>query len=163
MPNDATDLSVEIRRNDYGTSDDVLHLKTRQAERSMSNNLVTEGILGLAGDLAGKRVNLGFENIQLQGDIQNTQEGTYPSGGGYPSIDTDEWGRATEKEMALVHAFRTWGPNASDGFDVLHWGPREISGMFSKLTTTQNRSDDGPDQYTFSIEWSHTNIYVGDD
>ncbi|UTF55978.1 hypothetical protein [Natronosalvus rutilus] len=163
MPDDTTDLSVEVRRNDYGTSGDVLHLKARQAERSMSNNIVTEGLLGLAGDIAGKRVNMGFENVKVQGSIQSTQEGTYPTGGNYPDINTDEWGRATEKEMALTHAFRTWGPNSADGFDTLIWGPREISGMFSKLTTTQNRGDNGPDQYTFSFEWSHTDVYVGDD
>lgn len=163
MPDDTTDLSVEVRRNDYETSGHRFHLKTVQSERSMSNNIVSQSVLGVAGDIAGKRVNLGFENVQIQGNIKNTQEGTYPTGGEYPDIDTAEWGRATEKEMALTHAFRTWGPNVSNGFDTLIWGPREIGGMFSKLTTTQNRSDDGPDQYTFSIEWTHANVYVGED
>lgn len=162
MPDDTTDLSVELRRNDFGDSGQQFHMKARQAERSMSNNLVTKGLLGLAGDLAGKRVNLGFENISLQGSIKNTQDGTYPTGGNYPDIDTGKWGKATEKEMALTHAFRSWGPSSQDGFDVLQWGPRTIKGMFSKLTTTQNRGSDGPDQYTYSLEWTHTNVYVGD-
>lgn len=162
MPDDTTDLTTEIRRNDHDTSEQVLILKTNKAERSMSNNIVTDGILSTAGGLAGKRVNLGFENIQLQGNIKNTQEGTYPTGGSNPSVDLSEWARATEKEMALSHAFRSWGPNASDGFDTLVWGPREITGMFSKLTTTQDRGSDGAEQYTYSIEWTHANVYVGD-
>lgn len=162
MPDDTTDLSTEIRRNDYATSGVSFNLKSTKAERSMSNNIVTDGILSTAGGLAGKRVNLGFENIQLQGNIKNTQEGTYPTGGDNPSVDLSEWNRATEKEMALSHAFRAWGPNANDGFDTLVWGPREITGMFSKLTTTENRTNDGSEQYTYSIEWTHANVYVGD-
>lgn len=162
MPDDTTDLATEIRRNDYSTSGQAFHLKTNKIERSMGNNVVVDGVLSTAGELTGKRVKLGFENVTLQGVLKNSQADTYPSDGDFPSIDTSQYKEATEKEMALAHACRTWGPDSDNGFDVLVWGPREITGMFSKLTTTENRANDAAEQYTFSIEWVHATVYVGD-
>jgi len=160
MPDDTTDLDVELTRND---GSEIFNLKTEKVDRSLGNNIVTDGVLGIAGDLTGKKVKLGFENYKLDGKIQSAQEGTYPAGGDYPDIDLSEWERATEKEMALRHAARTWKPDMSDGFDVLSWGPRSIDGMIGKLTTTETRSKKGPEQYTFTLEWIHANRYVGDE
>jgi hypothetical protein len=160
MPDDTTDLDVELTRND---GSEEFYLKGVKVNRSLGNNLVTAGVLGVAGDMTGKQVKLGFETYKIDGQIQNTQQGTYPTGGGYPDIDLSTWGRATEKEMALRHAGRTWKPDSSDGFDVLSWGPRTLDGMISKLTTTGNREKKAPEQYTFTLEWTHANRYVGDD
>jgi hypothetical protein len=160
MPDDTTDLDVELTRND---GSETFNLKTEKWDRSMGNNLVTDGILGVAGDMTGKKINLGFENYKLDGKIQNTQQGTYPTGGGYPDIDLSTWERATEKEMALAHAMRTWKPDSSDGFDTVVIGPRSIGVMMSKLTTTENRGKTGAEQYTFTLELTHADVYVGDD
>ena len=160
MPDDTTDLDVELTRND---GSETFHLKGVKVNRSLGNNLVTAGVLGVAGDMTGKQVKLGFETYKIDGKIQNAQDGTYPTGGDYPDIDLSTWARASEKEMALRHAARTWKPDSSDGFDVLTWGPRTLDGMISKLSTTENRSKKGPEQYTFTLEWTHANRYVGDD
>jgi len=160
MPDDTTELDVVLTRND---GSEEFHIKGVKVNRSMGNNLVTDGVLGIAGDMTGKKVKLGFETYKIDGKIQNTQEGTYPTGGDYPEVDLNTWARATEKEMALRHAAQTWKPDNSDGFDVLTWGPRTLDGMISKLSTTENRSKKGPEQYTFTLEWTHANRYVGDD
>jgi len=160
MPDDTTDLDVQLIRND-GT--DSFNLKVSKWDRSIGNNIVTKGILGVAGDLSGKEVNIGFEKYSLDGAIKNTQEGTYPTGGNYPDIDLSTWARATEKEMALAHATRVWAPDTSDGFDTVEIGPRTLGVMISKLSTTENRSKDGPEQYTFTVELTHADVYVGDD
>lgn len=160
MPDDTTDLDVQLTKND---GSDVFHLKTNKWDRSIGNNIVMKGILSAAGDLAGKDVNIGFEKYTLDGKIADTQDGTYPEASDYPSIDLSSWQRATEKEMALAHAARTWGPDASDGFDTVQIGPRTLGVMISKLGTTENRSKMGPEQYTFTLELTHADVYVGDD
>lgn len=164
MPDDTTDLDIALRRNDYDQENtQEFNLKANKVDRSLGNNIVTKGILSAVGDLAGKNVNLGFEKVSLNGVIKATQEGTYPEGGNYPSIDTSQWERATEKEMAMAHATRTWGPDASNGFDTLIWGPRTLGVMISKYNSTENRDKDGPEQYTYSVELTHADVYVGDD
>lgn len=160
MPDDTTDLDVQLIRND-GT--DTFNLKVSKWDRQIGNNIVTKGILGVAGDLSGKEVNIGFEKYTLDGKLNNTQDGTYPTGGNYPDIDLTQWERATEKEMALAHAARVWGPDASDGFDTVEIGPRSLGAMISKLSTTENRSKTGPEQYSFTVELTHADVYVGDD
>lgn len=160
MPDDTTDLDVTLERNDGA---DSFILKTEKWNRSMGNNLVTDGILGVAGDLTGKRINLGFENYKLDGKIQNTQSGTYPEGGNYPSVDESVWEKSTEKEMALAHAARTWKPDGTDGFDTVYIGPRTIGVMISKLSTTENRGKKAAEQYTFTVELTHADVYAGDD
>lgn len=160
MPDDTTDLDVQLTKND-GT--DVFHLKTNKWDRQIGNNIVMKGILSAAGDLAGKDVNIGFEKYTLDGKIADTQDGTYPEGGSYPSVDETQWAKATEKEMALAHAARTWGPDGADGFDTVQIGPRTLGVMIGKLNTTENRSKTGPEQYTFTLELTHADVYVGDD
>lgn len=160
MPDDTTDLEVTLTKND---GSETFDLKVNKPDRSLGNDLVSQTIIAQAGEVAGKDVGLGFETISLQGKIQKTQKGTYPTGGNYPSIDLSKWARATEKEMALAHAARTWGPDDANGFDVLEWGPRSIDGMISKYSASENRSQEGPEQYNFTLEWTHVTRYVGDD
>ena len=160
MPDDTTDLDVVLTRND---GSDTFNLKVRKWDRSIGNNLVTKGILSVAGDLAGKDVNVGFEKYTLNGLIADAQANTYPTGGSYPSINTTTWALATEKEMALAHATRTWGPDATDKFDTVDIGPRTLGIMISKYGATENRSKRGPEQYDISLELTHADVYIGDD
>lgn len=159
MPDDTTALDVVLTKN---SGSDQFNLKVNKWSRSMGNNVVSRGVLGVAGDIVGRELNLGFENYQLDGKIAQTQDGTYPEGGGYPSVDESTWEKSTEKEMALTHAMRTWAPDSSDGFDTVDIGPRSIGVMLSKLTTTENRSKMAPEHYTFTLELTHANVYVGD-
>ena len=158
MPDDTT-LPVRFRRNDFDNSDEEFVMKANSIDRSLNNNMVIRSILSAAGDIAGKDVALGTENYTISGLIHNTDPDTYPS---YESIDTNEWSYATEKEMNLAQAVRVWGPDADNGFDTLIWGPRERSGMFSSLSTSEDRNQRAPNQYQFSVQWSHTNVYIGD-
>lgn len=160
MPDDTTDLDVDLTRND---GSDQFNLKVNKWNRSIGNSLVKQGVLGVAGELSGKYIALGFENYKIDGKIVDTQDGTYPEGGNYPSVDETVWEKSTEKEMALSHAAKTWQPDGTDGFDTITLGPRTIDGIISKLSTTENRGKEGPEQYTFTIEFVHISRYVGDD
>lgn len=159
MSKDTDHLQVVLRRNDYDTSGEEFYLKVDKIDRNMSNNIVTRSIIATAGDIAGKKINLDTENYSMNGYIMGTEADTYPS---YVSIDTDKWAQATEKEMNLAQAARLWGPDLSDGFDTLIWGPRTISGMISAYNVTENPGSKAPEQYDFTIQWTHTNTYIGD-
>lgn len=160
MPDDTTDLDVDLTRND-GT--EQFNLKVKKWDRQLGNNIAKQGVLSQAGEIVGKKIALGFENYVLNGKIVDTQDGTYPEGGTYPSVDETVWEKATEKEMALTHAARTWGPDNADGFDTVDIGPRTLDVIISKLNTTEDRSQKGPEQYTFTMELWHFTDYVGND
>lgn len=162
MPDDTTALDAKIQKNDYSTSGEEFILKVNKWDRSIGNNVVAKGILSTAGDLAGKDVGIGFENYKLDGKIVDTQAGTYPEGSPYPSVDETKWEKSTEKEMALAHASRAWGPDSSNGFDKLILGPRELGVIISKLATSENRSKTKAEHYTFTLELTHADVYVGD-
>lgn len=159
MPDDSATLNVKLRRNDYATSGEEFIMKADKVDRNMSNSLVMKSILSAAGDIAGKDLDLGTENYSINGMIQDSETDTYPA---YKSIDTTQWATATEKEMNLAQAMRAWGPDATDGFDTLIWGPRDISGMMSKYTVDENPDSRAPEQYSYTVEWTHVTVYVGD-
>jgi hypothetical protein len=159
MPDDSATLDVKLQRNDYANSGEEFILKANQVDQAHSNSLVTKSVLSAAGDIAGKDVDLGTINYTLNGSIQAAETDTYPS---YVSIDTTTWKTATEKEMNLERAMESWGPDASDGFDDLIWGPRTIPGMMSKYTVSENLNQKAPEQYDYTIEWTHANVYIGD-
>lgn len=159
MPDDSEDLTVRLQRNDFSTSDEEFVLKADKVDRNMSNSLVTKSVLSAAGDIAGKDADLGTESYTVNGYIRNTDADTYPS---YVNIDTGQWDPATEKEMNMAQAMRAWGPDTSDGFDDLVWGPRTISGMMSKYTASENTGQSAPEQYDITVEWTHVTIFIGD-
>lgn len=154
MPDDINALDVRIVEN---TGADEFVLKTETVDRNIGNNLVTDSILATAGAITGKKVNLDTENYTLSGVIQDSDANTYPT-----LKTVDSYNNAVEKEINLAEATRFWGPTP-DGFDVLHWGPREIEGMISKLATTEDATGSrGAGKFTFTLEWTHASIYVGD-
>lgn len=155
MPDDTTDLEVAFIRNDGSDSFDM---KAGKVERSHNNSFVAKSVLQSAGDVIGRDVDLGFETYSVNGVIQDTQDGTYPQ---YETIDKTTYRRAVEKEINLSRAMNRWGPDAGDGFDVLRWGPREIPGMMTKYSATEDASGErGPGKFTFSIEWTYANVVV---
>lgn len=158
MPEDTEDLVVRFIRNDGG---DTFMMKAENVERSHNNSFIAKSILQAAGDVAGRDIDLGFETYNVQGVIQGTDPGTYPSGGEYPSIDTGSWNEATEKEMCLNYAMNHWGPTTGGGFDRLQWGPRMIPGMMTKYSATEDATGDrGPGKFSFTVEWTYANIIL---
>lgn len=156
MPN-SDNLNVRIVRND-GKYEFVL--KCQNADRNISNNFVGKGVLSTAGDLVGKDISIGFENYTIQGMIQATDSATYPN---LQGVDTTEFREATAKEMALAEAARAWGPDLNDGFDTLHWGPREIGGLISKYSAGEDVDQNSQERYDYTIEWAHLDIYIGNE
>lgn len=138
--------------------EDWFNLKAENVERSHSNNFIAKSVLNAAGEVVGRDVDLGFETYSVQGVIQDTQTGTYPP---YETIDKEQYNAAVEKEINLSEAVNRWGPTAGDGFDKLHWGPREIPGMVTKFSSTEDATGErGPGKFTFSLEWTYANIIV---
>ena len=159
MPDDSEELGVEIRRNDFAASGEAFQLKADNVKRQMQRNLLTKAVLSAAGDIAGKDIDIGTESYTISGPLRDEQADTYPK---YTTIDKSAGGlTATEKEMNLALAARTWGPDLSDGFDVLRWGPREITGMISEYTADEETADNRPGTYSYTISWTHATVYVG--
>jgi hypothetical protein len=156
MPSDSDVLNLRLRRNDYDTSGDEFVLKANQVERSMSNSIEKAAIIAQAGELAKKEFKFGFEQYTVDGRIVRPDADTYPDG--LVSIDTDQYSRAAEKDMAIAEAVRTWGPTAEQGFDRLLWGPRDRTGVISKYIATATPGDTGPAHYAFTLEWDHLTI-----
>lgn len=155
MPDDTQDLEVKLVRAE--TPSEEFNLKAEKVDRSQNNGIITKSILSVAGDVAGSDPNLGIVTFNIQGMLQNSDPDTYPN---YTSIDTSQYTVATEKEINLAEAMDIWGPTTSE-FDKFHWGPREIPGMMTKLSTTENATGErGPGKYTYSIEWSYANIVI---
>lgn len=152
-------MFVKVRRNDYDTSGDEFVIAADRMDRSMDNNIITRAILATAGDIAGTVINLDTESFTVNGWIRNPEADSYPD---YVSVDTNEWSLSTEMELNLAQAMRTWGPNPSDGFDTLVWGPRERSGMMSSYRVTEDAANGVPEHYDITIEWTHANIIIGD-
>lgn len=159
MADDSEVLDLKLRRNDYSASGEEFMLKASKVEQAHTNSLMMKSVLSAAGDIAGKDVDLGTVNYTVTGDIRASDADTYPS---YVSIDTTVWKLATEKEMNLQQAAEAWGPDATDGFDNMIWGPRTIPGMIAKYQASENLDQAPPEQYELTLEWTHANVYVGD-
>jgi len=152
-------MLVKLRRNNFESSGEEFVLTADRVDRNMSNNLVTRTVLGAAGDVAGKDINLDTESFTIGGWIRSTDPDSYPD---YTDTDTSKWKHSTAKERALAEAVRRWGPTVGDGFDTLVWGPRERSGMLSSYRVTEDASSRPPEQYDITIEWTHTNVFIDD-
>lgn len=159
MPDDSNTLEVKLQRND-GSQE--IFLKVSNVERSMKNNFVVKSIISGAGDLAGKDLSLGFENYSMQGTIADSQTDTYPAA----LVDPDFTGYpdSAAKESAVAEATREWGPDATDGFDELHYGPYTgqyaITGVIGKWATTHDVGASQPWQFDFTIEWNHLDVLI---
>jgi len=160
MPDDTQDLEIALEKADGSERFD---LKANNVERSHNNSMIIKSVLQAAGDVVGADPDLGFETYSIQGVIQETQQGTYPE---EVTIDKSAYNRAVEKEMNLSHAMNEWGPdadleNTSVPFDTLYWGPREIPGMMTKYSATEDASGErGPGKFTFTVEWTFANVIL---
>jgi len=153
MADESATLDVSIVRNDGSESFD---LKAEQMTRSFDNNVVVRSVLAVAGDVIGQDLDLSMETLEAQGVIQEPDSDTYPSAESTPGYNA-----ATEKEVNLASAFRRWGPSVDDGFDRMLWGPREETGILTRLSTTEDATGQrGVGKYTFTLEFTYANIVV---
>jgi hypothetical protein len=159
MPDDSDTLDVMLQSND-GTEEIIL--KVSNVEHSMKNNFVKKSIIAGAGDLAGKDLSLGFENYSLQGTIADSETDTYsaslviPDMTGYPN--------SAAKEAAVGRATREWGPDITNGFDELHYGPYDgddaITGVIGKWSSTHDVGSTQPWQFSYTLEWNHLDVLI---
>jgi hypothetical protein len=153
MPDDSNALDTYIESPD---GNEEFYLKTEKADRSYSSNVIIRSILETIGDVAGRDLDLRLETIDLKGVIQDSETDTYPT---LTSVDTSSYAVATEKEVNFAEIFLNWGPT-NGNFATLHWGPRAESGIITKIQTTEDRTSTGPEQYTFSLEFTYANVQI---
>lgn len=156
MPDEDQTLDVYIEEPGGG---DKFYFKAEKMDRSLSNSAVIESILEVAGDVAGRDVDLRLESFDGSGVIQNPDDDTYPSLATV-NVDTNTYAKATEKEATLAEIFKQWGPDGSGNFAQLNWGPRTKNGILTKLSTTEDVTSTTPEQYTFSFEFTFANVEI---
>lgn len=156
-----TSTEVTIVKND---GSETFNLRVESVEPNLSHNFAVRSIVSGIGGLAGKDPVLQKETYNIEGRIQDMEAADYPNSGNYSD---DDAGFETE----LRRAFKEWGPDSANGFDVLNWdtgfytgggsNPRVIDGLMTELSTPEDRSQDKARVYEFSMEWTHVDVYVG--
>jgi hypothetical protein len=151
-----TSTGLTITKND-GT--EQFTLKSNQVKTVISMGVITKAILGGASSLAGGDPTLSKETLEINGVIRDMEAADYPNSGTY---NDDDLGFAEE----LRRAVKEWRPTTSNGLNTLEYetgtnlrGP--ISGLLTEVQVTENRDNDAPRQYTFTIEWTHYDVYIG--
>jgi hypothetical protein len=150
----ATDLTLV--KND-GT--ETFTLKANDVKSTISMGVVTKALLGGAASLSGGDPVLAKETYELNGVIKDVDPGDYPNAGTYSD---DDLGMSEE----LKRAAKEWQPTAQNGLNVMNYdqganrrGP--IDGLLTEVSITENRDNDKPRDYTFTLEWTHYDVYTG--
>jgi hypothetical protein len=151
-----TSTGLTITKND-GT--EQFTLKSNQVKSVVSMGVVTKALLGGISSLSGGDPTLSKETFEINGVIREMEAADYPNSGTYAD---DDLGFSEE----LRRACKEWRPTTSDGLNTLEYdtgtdlrGP--IDGLLTEVQITENRDNDAPRQYGFTLEWTHYDVYVG--
>lgn len=144
-------LTVTLDRND---GSETFRLKVDSVEPTISNGLFTRSLISATGGLAGKDPILNKETYQITGDIKAMEASDYPNSAGYSDDDRG-------MEIELRRASKEWGPDTTDGFDTMTWDGRVIEGVITEFSPREDRSSDIGRNYTFSMEFTHIDVYIG--
>lgn len=138
-----TNTGITLTKND---SSEVFHLKVSNVTAENANHVITHAIVSAAGNLAGSGPIFEKESYQLSGRIAGMDSSDYPNSGTYTS-EGDDYGQAEE----LRRATKQWG-DIENGLDTLTWDGRIIDVVISDFRLEQNREQEAPKQYTFTLE-----------
>lgn len=152
-----TSTDLTLVKND-GT--ETFTLKASNVKSTISMGVITKALLGgIASALSGTDPVLSKETYEVNGVIKDVDAGDYPNSGTY---DDNDLGMSEE----LKRAAKQWKPTTSNGLNTMNYdqgsnlrGP--ISGLFTEVSITENRDSDKPRDYSFTIEWTHYDVYVG--
>lgn len=151
-----TTTDLTLVKND-GT--ETFTLKANNVKSTVSMGVVTKALLGAAASLSGGDPTLAKETYEINGVIKDVDAGDYPNSGTYAD---DDLGMSEE----LKRAAKEWKPTTSDGLNTMNYdqgadlrGP--VDGLLTEVSITEDRSADKPRDYTFTLEWTHYDVYVG--
>ncbi|AGM11814.1 hypothetical protein M201_gp44 [Haloarcula californiae tailed virus 2] len=136
-----TNTGVELEKND---GSETFTLKVNNVTASNANNVITHTIVSVAGSIAGSAPLFEKETYELSGEIKGMEAADYPNSGTYSD---DDYGQAEE----LRRATKVWG-DIQNGLDTLRWDGRSIGVVISEFRLDQNREQDIPKNYTFTLE-----------
>lgn len=136
-----TNTGVELEKND---ATETFTLKVNNVTASNANNIITHTIISAAGSIAGSAPLFEKETYELSGVIKGMEAADYPNSGTYSD---DDYGQAEE----LRRATKEWG-DIQNGLDTFKWDGRSIGVVISELRLDQNREQDIPKQYGFTLE-----------
>lgn len=136
-----TNTGVELEKND---GSETFTLKVNNVTASNANNVITHTIISVAGSIAGSAPLFEKETYELSGEIKGMEADDYPNSGTYSD---DDYGQAEE----LRRATKVWG-DIQNGLDTLRWDGRSIGVVISEFRLDQNREQDIPKNYTFTLE-----------
>jgi hypothetical protein len=137
-----TSTGVNLVKND---GSETFVLKVENIENTNSNNIVTHTLVSEIGNIAGEEPLFEKEGYTVDGVIAGTEPADYPNSGTYSNHD---YGMSEE----LRRAVRQWGNVATGGLDTLQWDGRSIGVVIADFILTQDRTADGPRQYTYTLE-----------
>lgn len=157
-----SDTNLIIEKND-GT--ESFTLKAESVKSTVSVGVVTQSLLGglqsatNALGISGADPTLAKETYEINGVVKDADPEDYPNSGTY---DNDDLGMTEEMKRAA----KTWLPTTQDGLNVLYYDEGanlrgSIDGLLTEVAVQENRGSDGPRQYTFTMEWTHYDVYVG--
>jgi hypothetical protein len=151
-----TTTDLTLVKND---GSETFTLKATDVKSTVSMGVVTKALLGGAASLSGGDPVLSKETYELNGVIKDVDAADYPNAGTYSD---DDLGMAEE----LKRAAKEWQPTVQDGLNVMNYDQGAnrrggIDGLLTEVAVTEDRSADKPRDYTFTIEWTHYDVYTG--
>lgn len=151
-----TTTNLTITKND-GT--ETFTLKATDVKSSIGMGVITKAVLGGIASLTGTDPVLSKETYELNGVIKDVDPGDYPNSGTYSD---DDLGMSEE----LKRAAKEWKPTTGDGLNTMDYDQGAnlrgtIDGVLTQVDISENRDQDKPRDYTFTIEWTVYDVYVG--
>lgn len=151
-----TSTNLTIVKND-GT--ETFTLKANSVKSTVSMGVVTKALLGAAASLSGGDPVLAKETYEINGVIKDVDAADYPNSGTYSD---DDLGMSEE----LKRACKEWQPTSGDGLNVMNYDQGAdlrgaVDGLLTEVAITEDRGSDKPRDYTFTLEWTHYDVYVG--
>jgi hypothetical protein len=156
----AVDSNVTLIKND---GSETFNLPATSVQFSGERSVAAKAGKGAVKKIAGGVPEVDLFVFEVSGRIQNISGSDYPNNGDYTD---DNAGFETELRRTL----KDWNPEPPGKFDTLKWDAgvytggganrREVPGTVTSVQTSQDTTQDGPRQYTFTIEFSQFDAYV---
>lgn len=144
---------VKLIRND---GSETFDFKATRVKNTTSNGLVTDTIISALRGVVGGKLVLEKEEFIIEAVVKNMDGDQYPNSGTYSDDDLGF-------EREIQRAAKTWGWDASDGFDSMVWDGRSpINGVITQVDTEETAdSEIGPGGYNLTVEFTYLDAFIG--
>ena len=134
-------------------------LKASNVKSTISMGVVTKALLGATASLSGGEPTLSKETYEINGVIRDVDASDYPNAGTYSDNDL---GMSEE----LKRAAKQWSPTKADGLNTMKYDEGSnlrgaVDGLLTEVAITEDRNSDKPRDYSFTLEWTHYDVFVG--